>query len=315
MNLPEAIVAARAGMSVTVRCPAHEDRTPSLSVSPGHGRNVLLKCFAGCTAEAILAAAGLKWGDICEDKPLPRATAAPRKAPWVDPEAEAKRATWPPLEEPRLDGRPDEEIAYHLVERVATLRGLAVDGCRLAALRGLLRFCAWKGRLCWAVTDSLRINAQARRIDGRPWTEIHAKAWTLPGSRAAWPLGTYESRPFPVLLLVEGGPDLLAGHHFIVAQGRQSDVAVVGMLGASNRIPDDALPAFRGKRVRIFAHADAAGIKGAETWRSQLRSFGATVDVADFTQLRMTDGRTIGDLNDAVHVRPEDAGQLEDLIP
>lgn len=37
------------------RCPAHDDRTPSLSVRPGR-RRLLLHCFAGCDASAILRA-------------------------------------------------------------------------------------------------------------------------------------------------------------------------------------------------------------------------------------------------------------------
>jgi putative DNA primase/helicase len=37
------------------RCPAHVDRTPSLSVRPGRTR-LLLHCFAGCTATEVLRA-------------------------------------------------------------------------------------------------------------------------------------------------------------------------------------------------------------------------------------------------------------------
>lgn len=37
------------------RCPAHEDRTPSLSVTLG-SRAILFHCFAGCANEAVLAA-------------------------------------------------------------------------------------------------------------------------------------------------------------------------------------------------------------------------------------------------------------------
>ena len=36
-------------------CPAHDDRTPSLSVRPGQ-RRLLLHCFAGCAAEDVLRA-------------------------------------------------------------------------------------------------------------------------------------------------------------------------------------------------------------------------------------------------------------------
>ncbi|MBB6193645.1 hypothetical protein FHS51_003903 [Sphingobium wenxiniae] len=38
-----------------VRCPAHADKRPSLSITPGDTR-VLYKCFAGCTTEEIIAA-------------------------------------------------------------------------------------------------------------------------------------------------------------------------------------------------------------------------------------------------------------------
>lgn len=37
-------------------CPAHDDRSPSLSIREQNGR-ILLYCFAGCSVEAICAAA------------------------------------------------------------------------------------------------------------------------------------------------------------------------------------------------------------------------------------------------------------------
>ncbi|NNM78057.1 virulence protein [Sphingomonas sp. ID1715] len=37
------------------RCPAHSDRTPSLSVRPGH-RRLLFHCFAGCEAALVIQA-------------------------------------------------------------------------------------------------------------------------------------------------------------------------------------------------------------------------------------------------------------------
>jgi DNA primase len=41
----------RNGSSWMARCPAHEDKSPSLSVRDESGK-VLLHCFAGCTIEA-----------------------------------------------------------------------------------------------------------------------------------------------------------------------------------------------------------------------------------------------------------------------
>lgn len=45
-------------------CPAHEDHTPSLSVSEGNDGRVLLHCFAGCASEAVVAAMGLTMADL-----------------------------------------------------------------------------------------------------------------------------------------------------------------------------------------------------------------------------------------------------------
>ncbi len=46
------------------RCPSHEDRTASLSVTTAPDGKVLLHCHAGCTPQAIVAAAGLEMKDL-----------------------------------------------------------------------------------------------------------------------------------------------------------------------------------------------------------------------------------------------------------
>lgn len=46
------------------RCPAHADKGPSLSVSEGVDGRVLLTCFAGCTAQSICEAMGLRLTDL-----------------------------------------------------------------------------------------------------------------------------------------------------------------------------------------------------------------------------------------------------------
>ena len=43
----------KAGNGYKARCPAHDDKNPSLSVTEGTDDKVLVTCFAGCTFEAI----------------------------------------------------------------------------------------------------------------------------------------------------------------------------------------------------------------------------------------------------------------------
>jgi 5S rRNA maturation endonuclease (ribonuclease M5) len=63
------------------KCPAHDDSTPSLSVTGKTSGEVLLSCFAGCDAEAVLDAAGLSFADLYPDRGDGAATPAqpPRK--------------------------------------------------------------------------------------------------------------------------------------------------------------------------------------------------------------------------------------------
>ena len=46
------------------RCPAHDDRSPSLSVRDVGDDRTLIHCHAGCAALAVLDALGLDWGAL-----------------------------------------------------------------------------------------------------------------------------------------------------------------------------------------------------------------------------------------------------------
>jgi hypothetical protein len=53
-----------AGKGWSVRCPAHEDRRASLSIGEGKDGRALVKCHAGCTADAICTSIGLRLADL-----------------------------------------------------------------------------------------------------------------------------------------------------------------------------------------------------------------------------------------------------------
>jgi len=49
------------------RCPAHQDRSPSLSAREAEGR-ILLHCFAGCRVEAICSAIEVRLSDLFTER-------------------------------------------------------------------------------------------------------------------------------------------------------------------------------------------------------------------------------------------------------
>lgn len=65
MSVAEAVQEAMDGRTVTVRCSAHEDGSPSLSVKPGTTQPVMFHCHAGCDPVDIIESAGLNWADVC----------------------------------------------------------------------------------------------------------------------------------------------------------------------------------------------------------------------------------------------------------
>ncbi len=52
------------------RCPAHPDRSPSLSIGEGKDGRVLMRCWAGCATKDILAARGLTMRDLFAGPPV-----------------------------------------------------------------------------------------------------------------------------------------------------------------------------------------------------------------------------------------------------
>jgi hypothetical protein len=59
----------RNGRGWAARCPAHEDRNPSLSIGVGDDERILVHCHAGCEVEQICAALGLQVKDFFNDEP------------------------------------------------------------------------------------------------------------------------------------------------------------------------------------------------------------------------------------------------------
>lgn len=307
------------------RSPFREDRTPSFSIfaggqrwwdfGTGSGGDAVdfLACASGLevreAARKLIAMAGVRSPrrNVCVQrhdnratKPVVRSRVVPSVESAERREKAQKRARWPAL----------ERCTAEDISAIARLRGLSGEGVALAADRGLLWMATWQEERAWVLTDSRRINAQARRLDGQPWERISAKAWTLPGSESSWPVGLTETAGYPAIALVEGGPDLLAACALAVRTGVADRVAPIAMLGAGQSIPREALPFLAGKGIRIFAQADDSGQQAARRWWGQVKDSALRVDRF------LSDP---GDLNDFVRREGEDHAAamnfLADLPP
>ena len=120
--------------SWVARCPAHDDRDPSLSVSVKGGR-ILLYCFAGCTPDEVLGAVGLTWKDLRGGESWTwRATFPSRAKPRPEPETPTPDdlERWESLWDRAKPGHP-------ILTRYLRARGLGLEPpptLRVVYLRG-----------------------------------------------------------------------------------------------------------------------------------------------------------------------------------
>jgi hypothetical protein len=70
-QLAERLHARHSGAGWIARCPAHQDRSPSLSIREGDDGRVLLHCFGGCPPETILGTIDLTIRDLFSRNTLP----------------------------------------------------------------------------------------------------------------------------------------------------------------------------------------------------------------------------------------------------
>jgi len=94
------------------RCPAHDDRNPSLSIHAGEDGRALLCCHAGCQTEAVVGALGLKLTDLMAD----RASPARRNGRTPKPAGKPPIPKWRTIEEAVSDQRPSAHWVYYDAE-------------------------------------------------------------------------------------------------------------------------------------------------------------------------------------------------------
>ena len=292
--------------------PFREDRTPSFSISED-GR--YWKDFGTCEGGDVI-------GFLAKAKGIHDAEAfvlflkiiGESSGDAGQATAAATKRSRPPLVIKGLESCTDEDV-----ERISKLRLIPGEGLQIAIERRLLFACnnEFQGR-CFVITDDARRNAICRRLDGKRFHSRSgdegpkSKCWK--GAQANWPIGIAQTSGYRSIALCEGMPDLLAAFWLAYAGGVESLVAPVAMTSASCNVHADALPLFRGKRVRIFGHADDAGRPAVIRWAQQLQSVQAEVDQFRLSGLVRGDDQPVKDLNDFILADHQKSGCSPALI-
>ena len=242
------------GGSGACRCPAHDDRTPSLSVAQTPDGRVLVHCFAGCTQAAVIGALrdiGL-WdnGALAEDPSYPgRITTLPDGLPSQDERKrrELARDIW--AKAAPIVGTPGDTY----------LRARGIAGPLPPTLRfAILRHSADrrdKPAVVCAIQDGQNKVTAIQRIFLRP--DGLAKTDAKPTKPTLGPMldgAVRMGRPGRLLGLAEGPETALSAQHLF-------SLPVWCSCGAS-RMKKVAIPAGV-EVVYIFADAGRAGIDAA----------------------------------------------------
>lgn len=115
----------RSGRGYVARCPAHEDKSPSLTIQAGD-KGLLLKCWAGCELAAITEKLGLEIKDLFYDSlsdPRQRRDAMQRRARQQTAQRVAEKAR----------GRKND-LLRHAEYLVQSARGINIEAWSPAQL-------------------------------------------------------------------------------------------------------------------------------------------------------------------------------------
>jgi hypothetical protein len=125
----------------TARCPAHQDRSPSLHVAAGDDGRILVRCHAGCTAEQIVAALGLDLADLFDRPNQGGGGASPRRSP-ATPQRSSPPSAGGEDRPPAGEAAAPERSQGLTLEAYAALKGLSAEFLRSVDVAEI----SWLGR-------------------------------------------------------------------------------------------------------------------------------------------------------------------------
>lgn len=171
----------RNGAGFQAQCPAHEDDSPSLSVSLGE-RGVVFHCFAGCQPDDVRSAMELQWSDLFFD--------------GTTPNSKLRRRDWRAIELESYACAARLQRESEVLERLRFGRGWAAKALEILGV-------GWDGsRLTLPVRDATLKLHDVLRYD--PFTQARKIIAGKGKSRLPWPSPEHVQTPSNVLFLVEG---------------------------------------------------------------------------------------------------------------
>jgi 5S rRNA maturation endonuclease (ribonuclease M5) len=265
------------------KCPAHDDSTPSLSVTEKTSGEVLLNCFAGCDAEAVLDAAGLEWADLYPDDGNGAATATPQEPAEPDAEGVPREdvKAWNSALLRGEKGAQREARAYLTEARGLRLHTLRAHVVGLRHLHG-----QWW--ICFPVVKGGRVE-RVKRVAFDPaagaWAGEGKKIRTDGGGSGLYWTADLQSASGP-LLVCEGELDAMHARQHGYA-------AVTGTAGAGTFRAEWAreIAEVEPEGVVVCFDGDEAGRENAPEVARKLDAEGVTASVAE-----LPDGKDVNDL-------------------
>jgi hypothetical protein len=134
----------------TAKCPAHDDGTPSLSITTGDDGRTLLHCHAGCKPGAICSALGLELSDLFSDNGRAKHNGSPAKS------------------KPAFDWQKCVlDFNEAAVQKLVAWRGLSVEFVRWLHAQGSVGI--FEGKIAFANHgDGGAVVSAHVRLDGKP---------------------------------------------------------------------------------------------------------------------------------------------------
>jgi putative DNA primase/helicase len=275
----KALKGRRNGRGYLCRCPAHDDKTPSLSVGTGRDERLLVQCFAGCDPRDVLAELRRMGILDTRERGNRRAGVTKRAAPVgppPDPKAEADLQLRVDVAWSIFDGAGD--IRGTLGERYLTEhRGITItrDAGADPYLFDRLRFhpsCPFGRERAPAVVAA--VTGPSGHLRG---------VWRIrlddEGGKAGR-FGLGDCRGGAVRLV-----EALDGDHVAVAEGVEDALAFMQLAKiptwagcSTSGVAGMVLPP-RFRRVTVVADADEPGMKAARKLASRIKAEGRAVRI------------------------------------